>query len=82
MKLLGAEEEELAKGDGERTGQLGEAERRRIAAKEEVEDELLARRDAGDETATVFRESGGDHIVRAPDGTRQPPPWTMPRRAP
>ena len=65
MKLLEAEEEELAEGDGERTGQLGEAERRRIAAEEEIEDELLAGGDAGDETAAVLRKSGRNRIVRA-----------------
>ena len=64
MKLLEAEEEDLAEGDGERTGQLGEAERRRIAAEEEVEDELLAGGDAGDERAAVARESGRDRVVR------------------
>ena len=57
MKLLGAEEEELAEGDGERAGQLGETEGRRIAAEEEIQDELLAGGDAGDETAAVLRKS-------------------------
>ena len=57
MKLLGAEEEELAEGDGERTGQLRETEGGRIAAEEEIEDELLAGGDAGDETAAVLRKS-------------------------
>ena len=64
MKLLGAEEEELAEGDGERTGQLGEAEGRRIAAEKEVQDELLAGGDAGDERAAVARESGRDRVIR------------------
>ena len=64
MKLLGAEEDELAEGDRERTGELGETERRRIAAEEEVQDELLAGGDAGDETAAVLRESGGNRVVR------------------
>ena len=63
MKLLGAEEDELAEGDGERTGQLGEAEGGRIAAEEEIQDELLAGGDAGDETAAVLREGGGDRVV-------------------
>ena len=65
MKLLGAEEDELAEGDGERAGQLGETERRRIAAEEEIQNELLAGGDAGDETAAVLRESGRNRIVRA-----------------
>ena len=64
VKLLGAEEEELAEGDGERAGQLGETEGRRIAAEEEIQDELLAGGDAGDETATVLREAGGYRVVR------------------
>ena len=67
MKLLGAEEDELAEGDGERTGQLGEAEGRRIAAEEEIQDELLAGGDAGDETAAVLRKMGRNRIVRALD---------------
>ena len=65
MKLLGAEEDELAEGDGERAGQLGEAERSRVAAEEEIQDELLAGGDAGDERAAVARESGRDRVVRA-----------------
>ena len=65
MKLLGAEEDELAEGDGERTGQLGETERSRIAAEEEIQDELLAGGDAGDERAAVLRESGRYRVVRA-----------------
>ena len=65
VKLLGAEEDELAEGDGERAGQLGETEGRRIAAKEEIQDELLAGGDAGDETAAVLRKMGRNRIVRA-----------------
>ena len=65
MKLLGAEEDELAEGDGERAGQLGETEGRRIAAEEEIQDELLSGGDAGDETAAVLRKSGRNRIVRA-----------------
>ena len=65
MKLLGAEEDELAEGNGERTGQLGEAEGGRIAAEEEIQDELLAGGDAGDERAAVARESGRYRVVRA-----------------
>ena len=65
MKLLGAEEDELAEGDGERTGQLGETERRRVAAEEEIQDELLAGGDAGDETAAVLRKSGGYRVIRS-----------------
>ena len=64
MKLLGAEEDELAEGDGERAGQLGETERRRIAAEEEIQDELLAGGDAGDETAAVLRKCGRNRVVR------------------
>ena len=65
MKLLGAEEDELAERDRERTGQLGELEGRRIAAEEEMQDELLAGGDAGDERAAVARKSGRDHVIRA-----------------
>lgn len=65
MKLLEADEDELAEGDGERAGQLGEAEGGRIAAEEEIQDELLAGGDAGDERAAVLRESGRYRIVRA-----------------
>ena len=65
MKLLGAEEKELAEGDGERTSQLGETKRGRIAAEEEIQDELLAGSNAGDERAAVLRESGRNRIVRA-----------------
>ena len=64
MKLLGAEEEDLAEGDGERAGQLGETEGRRIAAEEEIQDELLAGGEAGDERTAVARESGGNGVVR------------------
>lgn len=64
MKLLGAEEEELAEGDGERAGQLGETERRRIAAEEEIQDELLAGGDAGDERAAVLRQGGRNRVIR------------------
>ena len=65
MKLLEADEDELAEGDGERAGQLGETEGRRVAAEEEIEDELLAGGDAGDERAAVARESGRNRVVRA-----------------
>ena len=64
MKFLGAEEDELAEGDGERAGQLGETERRRIAAEKEIQDELLAGGDAGNETAAVRRKSGRNRVVR------------------
>ena len=64
MKLLGTEEDELAEGDGERAGQLREAERRRIAAEEKIQDELLAGGDAGDERAAVARERGRNRVVR------------------
>ena len=65
MKFLEAEKEDLAEGDGERTDQLGEAERRRIAAEEEIQDELLAGGDAGDERAAVLRKRGRNRVVRA-----------------
>ena len=65
VKLLGAEEDELAEGDGERAGQLGEAEGGGIAAEEEIEDELLAGGDAGDERAAVLRKCGRNRVVRA-----------------
>ena len=65
MKFLEADEDELAERDGERAGQLGETEGRRIAAEEEIQDELLAGGDAGDETAAVLRKMGRDRIVRA-----------------
>ena len=64
MKLLGAEEEDLAEGDGERAGQLGETETSRLAAEEEIQDELLAGGDAGDETAAILRKTGGNRVVR------------------
>lgn len=64
MKLLEADEEDLLEGKREVMGDLRKAERRRIAAEEEVEDELLAGGDAGDERAAVARKRGRDHIVR------------------
>ena len=64
MKLLGTEEDELAEGDGERAGQLGETEGRRIAAEKKIQDELLAGSNAGDETSAVLREGGGNRVVR------------------
>ena len=64
MKLLEAEEEYLLEGKREMTGDFREAEGRGIAAEEEVEDKLLASGEAGDERATVARESGGDDVVR------------------
>ena len=64
MKLLGAEEEDLAEGEGEMMGDLREGAAGRIAAEEEIQDELLARGDAGDEAAAVLRETRGDEIVR------------------
>ena len=42
VKLLGAEEEYLAEGERHVMGDLREGERRRIAAEEEIQDELLA----------------------------------------
>ena len=65
MKLLGADEDELAERNRERTGQLGELEGRRIAAEEKIKNELLAGGDAGDERAAIARKSGHDRVVRA-----------------
>ena len=65
MKLLEADEEDLLEGKREVMGDLRKAERRRIAAEEEVQGELLAGGDAGDERAAVARKRGRDHIVRA-----------------
>ena len=64
VKLLGAEEKDLAEGEGEMMGDLREGECGRIAAEEEIEDELLAGGDAGDETAAVLRKSGRNRVVR------------------
>ena len=64
MKLLGADEKELADGCGERTGQLRKSAGSRITAEEEIEEELLAGGDAGDETAAVRRKTSGDRRVR------------------
>ena len=64
MKLLEADEEDLLEGKREVMGDLRKAERRRIAAEEEVEDELLAGGDAGDERAAVARKRSRNHIVR------------------
>ena len=64
VKLLEAEEENLLEGKGEVTGDFREAEGGGIAAEEEVEDELLAGGEAGDERTAVARESGGDDVVR------------------
>ena len=71
MKLLGAEEEELAEGDGERAGQLGKTEGRRIAAEEEIQDELLAGGNAGDQIATRRRKRIHDRVVGGPNMRRQ-----------
>ena len=64
MKLLGAEEEDLAEGERHVMGDLREGEGGRIAAEEEIEEELLAGSDAGDERAAVERKTGGDRVVR------------------
>ena len=64
MKLLGAEEEYLAEGKRHVMGDLREGEGRRIAAEEEIQDELLAGSNTGDETATVLRKSGRNRVVR------------------
>ena len=64
VKLLEAEEENLLEGNGEVTGDLREGEGGRIAAEEEIEEELFAGGDAGDETAAVLRKRGGYRVVR------------------
>ena len=64
MKLLGAEEEDLAEGERHVMGDLREGERRRIAAEEEIQDELLTGGNTGDETATVLRKRGRNRVVR------------------
>ena len=64
MKLLGAEEEDLAEGEGERMGDLREGVAGRIAAEEEIQDKLLAGGNAGNETAAVLRKRGGYRIIR------------------
>ena len=64
MKLLEAEEEDLLEGECEMMGDFREAEGRGIAAEEEVEAELLAGGEAGDERTAVARESGGNGVIR------------------
>ena len=64
VKLLEAEEEDLLEGKSEVTGDLREGEGGRIAAEEEIQDELLAGGEAGDERTAVARESGGNGVVR------------------
>ena len=64
VKFLEADEEDLLEGKREVMGDLRKTERRRIAAEEEVQGELLAGGDAGDERAAVARKRGRDHIVR------------------
>ena len=64
MKLLGAEEEDLAEGKRHVMGDLREGVAGRIAAEEKIQDELLAGGNTGDETAAVLRKSGGYRIVR------------------
>ena len=64
MKLLGAEEEDLAEGERHVMGNFREGEGGRIAAEEKVQEELLAGGNAGDETAAVLRKTRGDEIVR------------------
>ena len=64
VKLLGAEEEDLAEGERHVMGDLREGVAGRIAAEEEIQDELLAGGNTGDETATVLREAGGYRVVR------------------
>ena len=64
MKLLGAEEEDLAEGERHVMGDLREGEGGRIAAEEEIEEELFAGSDAGDERAAVERKTGGNRVVR------------------
>ena len=64
MKLLGAEEEDLAEGERHVMGDLREGVAGRIAAEEEIQEELLAGGDAGDETAAVLRKTRGYRIIR------------------
>ena len=64
MKLLEAEEENLLEGKCEMMGDFREGEGGGIAAEEEIEDELLAGGDAGDERAAVAREAGCNRVVR------------------
>ena len=64
MKLLEAEEEDLLEGESEMAGDFCEAKGRGIAAEEEVETELLAGGEAGDERTAVARKSGGNGVVR------------------
>ena len=64
MKLLGAEEEDLLEGEGEVVGDFREGEGGGIAAEEEIQDELLAGGDAGDQVAAVARKMHGDGVVR------------------
>ena len=64
MKRLEAEKEDLAEGERHVMGDLREGEGGRIAAEEEIEDELLAGGKAGDETAAVARKRGGNRVVR------------------
>ena len=64
MKLLGAEEEDLSEREGEMMGDLREGERRRIAAEEEIQEELLAERRTGNQIAAVVRETFRDRVVR------------------
>ena len=64
MKLLGADEKELADGCGERTGQLRKSAGSRITAEEEIKEELLTGGYASDETAAVRRKTSGDRRVR------------------
>ena len=64
MKLLEAEEEYLLEGKREMAGDFREGEGGGIAAEEEVEAELLASGEAGDERTAVARESGGNGVVR------------------
>ena len=64
MKLLGAEEDELLEGVCEMAGDFREAERGRVAAEEEIQDELLAGGETGNERTAIARESGCDRVVR------------------
>ena len=64
VKLLGAEEENLAEGERHVMGDLREGVAGRIAAEEEIQEELLAGGNAGDETAAVLRKSGRNRVVR------------------
>ena len=64
MKFLEAEEENLLEGEREMAGDFREAEGGGITAEEDVETELLAGGEAGDERTAVARKCRGNGVVR------------------